>query len=342
MKPSRSDSAREAVLRQILGEEGPLTVSAPSGACPDEDLLVGLAVGNLLKGERESLLGHVAACDVCCSLVVEAFEASAASPAVQERQVRRERPAGRRLWIQFLAPVAAAALLVLGILILLPGEGVRSTDEVLVAEARELAAAAPDLFTTFRPLSHNERIDVRAPVARGGLTLLAPVRSVLEGRPTFRWEPVPGAETYAFRLRSQEDGSVLFETSTAEATLPWPEGREALAPGSAWIWSITVRDAFGQDEGLLAFEVADADARKAMASRFEAIDRHAEPRVALLLEAHVALRAGFLGEAERAARAYLAAHPGDDAGRETLFHVLTLLGASEAAHFKTAPRTEGD
>jgi len=280
--------------------------AAPGNACPRPDLLVGYADGRLLTRERERLEGHLAACETCRSLV--AGLAETAVPAATGR--------GRLVVLARAWPYLAAAGVILAVALAALGPGLlfgrRSTDELLVAAASDLARARPDLFGGFRALDAAERAATDGTVLRssGAVTLLAPRGKVLETRPAFRWEG-GGRATVVLET---DDGRPLWRAEGGEE-LGYPEREAPLAPGSACIWS--VETGATRSDGLL-FHVASAAERDAAAAARATVDARAPARVAKLLYAHWALRRGLLAEAERATRAYLADHPGDVAGQETL------------------------
>lgn len=68
--------------------------------------------------------------------------------------------------------------------------------------------------------------------------------TVLTGRPTLSWQPVPGATEYRVRLvRGQRDAAgdkdqTLWTARTKEPRLPYPEKEKALQPGREYSWSV--------------------------------------------------------------------------------------------------------
>jgi hypothetical protein len=114
----------------------------------------------------------------------------------------------------------------------------------------------------------------------------------------------------------------------AQPPLDLPEA-EALRPGQRYTWSLACTSAAGPRIFDADFEVASTEERAAFESARAAIERIADGRVQQLVLAQHALRLGYLGEAERAARQHLRDHPGDELGRRTLALVFRRLGSAE-------------
>lgn len=78
-------------------------------------------------------------------------------------------------------------------------------------------------------------------------TGLSPSRqSAGSGAPTFRWQPVPGASSYALFLTSDEAGDDIVFSSRADGTsFTVPDGAQGLTAGK-YFWSVVPLDADGQ------------------------------------------------------------------------------------------------
>ncbi len=323
--PLRPEEA--ALLREALRGRGAADVDA--GPCPAPGLLAGLAEGRLLDAEREAVLRHAAACEDCCALLAEAAADDASAVATR----------GRR-WAWIAAPLAAAAVVLLAFTLFREREPERrvDVDATLVAASKDLAAASPDLFGKFWPLGHGERVEARRLQVRGGFRLLQPIGPVLDERPSFRWEPDPEASAYRLRVTRADRRTVLFERTVAAPEAAYPPDAPAPPPDEDCVWTVTTEGALGPTEETGAFRVVTEDARQTLRRKYAAIEARAPRDLVALLEAHVAIRAGLLAEAERIVRARLKEVPSDAAARETLFHVLRKMGASEAEGMGIAPK----
>jgi hypothetical protein len=328
----------DEIVRFLVRHGRSAAGAARDGPCPGDEALARFAEGRTLPAERDPVERHVASCPDCQGLV-----AALAVPLEAEPRLRR--PLG------LLRPRAAAAFLVgaalLGAAAWLTLRRPRPIDEVLVASARDLAGARPDLFAGFQPLDRRERTGVARRTERGAWEPrpLHPAGAILETRPEFLWEPTPGAAR-ARVLLSQRGTPVWTAPAPGPepaegaepARLAYPAAEAPLEPGLAYEWEIAVEGPLGPVQVSRSFSVLATGER----ARFEESAREIEvraPREArALLRAHLALRRGLLAEAERAARAALAERPDDPAARETLFHVLRLLGASEADRLEPAAK----
>ncbi len=294
---------------------------APVGPCPEEDLLAAMASGGLLPEERERLVDHLSGCERCGGVVaaLSKGEAPGIPRAPSRRGVLRlpvpSWAAGRRgkagsplRSIEIRLPVAAAAVLLalagvfLGTRIRSGSPGVdgrpaSDTDGILLASAADLALSRPDLFRDFAPLSREERL-ADAPSVRGTVSsLILPAGKILETRPSFRWQDRPPVAEREVVLRTPA-GAVVFR-ARARAPLPvYPEDAPPLDPGSSYSWTVS-----GLGERI--FAVATSEERAAWEAAVSAIEAQAPAGVRDLLVSHLALRRGFLGEAEQAARRHL-------------------------------------
>jgi hypothetical protein len=290
------------------------------GTCPDEDALAGIASGAGLPEERESVEGHLGTCDDCRRLVV----------ALAGTEARRRGTSRRRL---FAAPLVAAAVLLVGIGVFVVARAARApepdVEQSLESAARELAVADPQLFAAFRPLSAGERASAGSALQRGDLVLLHPSGTVLDPRPSFRWEPVSGIREWEVTL-SKADGTRLWSAKTPEPRLEFPASEAALEPGARYLFEVAGEGPLGRSESGRTFGAAGEESRSAFARARDAIARRTPAPLRDLLVAHLALRGDHWLEAEAAARAYVLERPDEPVGRETLGLVLRLLGSSDA------------
>lgn len=197
-----------------------------------------------------------------------------------------------------------------------------TTDERVLALASELASWRPKIFAAFRPLGPEERKARRPGPRPQGVVVYEPVGTVLELRPRFRWlQPDGDGRERVVRLMD-ERGVLLFQGSSSGSSLDYPASAPDLSPGSRYVWSLD-RGVGAQGKRLThrAFAVAAMPESAAFEEARTALELGAGELAPLLL-ASWALRRGLLVESARAARAYVASHPGDVAAEETLEFVL--------------------
>ncbi len=60
--------------------------------------------------------------------------------------------------------------------------------------------------------------------------------AVRDGRPTFRWRPVEGADSYRVFVRTGEGAPLWNEDAGKRTEFPWPAGRPPLQPGGRYSW----------------------------------------------------------------------------------------------------------
>jgi hypothetical protein len=306
--------------------------SAPPGACPDPILLAGFAEGRLLAVEREPLEVHLARCEDCRTGVAAfVLEGAAAAVPTEAPAPRRGSLLRRTAW--FAIPAAAAAVL----LVALSLQGRRATgdrpldDAVLVAAATDLAKARPEVFGEFRPLSREERLAMPLAPKRGGaLGLRVPCGKVLEARPAFRWEPVPGVARWKVSLLTAA-GKRVWTAESAEPSLAYPAAEAALEPGRRYLFEVSGEGPLGPERARRTFDVASVEESAAAVAAAREIADRAPRAAAPLLEAHWLLRAGLAAAAEAPARRAHAADPSSTPARETLHLVLETLGEFDEA-----------
>jgi hypothetical protein len=323
MDPTRPSDPGPDALAAFAARSRPASSAAP---CPDGGLLAGFAEDRLVAAERVAIESHLAGCDACRAAVVELARDAASGT------VARPVPAApariRRPWRFGLA--AAAAVLVAATCWFSLQRRAQPTDtgEALVASAAELAAARPDLFGGFVPLRPGEEIAPALSQKRGALALLAPAGKVLDRRPAFRWEAVPGVTHWRVSLLTA-DGEPIWTAESAEASLDFPPGPADLAPGRRYIWEAAGDGPLGPEGSRRAFDVASDEERRALDDAGREIDARAPERLRPLLRAHFALRHGCYAAAQSAAEEFVRANPGDSAGRDLLAAADRALGVPD-------------
>ncbi|HLQ37797.1 MAG TPA: hypothetical protein VK348_08350 [Planctomycetota bacterium] len=300
---------------------------AAATACPDANDLAAYAEHRLPAPARLAIERHILEpCAECHDLLATLLTA-AVPEAMGHRAFRRT---FRGTW-QWLA--AAAVLLVAAMLgaVLWLSRGATATDPEarLVATARALVAASPELFLDFTPLSADERLAAGGGDLRGNrLRVKEPVGIVASTRPAFTWEPVSGAAEYEVSLRDA-DGHLLFTARATGPSLPFPDDQPELSAGATFHLAV-LADGVGRSKGDRRFRTASAQQRELLVAAGAAIERTVPAELRQLVLAHFCLRQQFYVEARAAAQASVAAHPDDRLGLETLFHALVQLGEAAA------------
>jgi hypothetical protein len=295
---------------------------AASGACPDPGLVAGLAEGRLLEFEADAVVEHVGRCTVCRTLVAELVRRGPAYgfPPASARATRRS------LAVGWAAALAAAAALVVAVTVFHAGQ-VRDTRETVLASAQELAEARPDLFDGFEPLASG-RSAPPSPT-RGELALFAPAGAVLDARPTFRWEAVPGVTRWTVTLKTDE-GDALWSEESAAPSLAFPATRAALTPGTRYLCEVAGAGPLGPESVQRAFDVAGEDERSEFEDAAREIERRVPARVRSLVLAQVALHRGLYAVAQTEAERFARSAPDDEFGRQTLAAVRRATGEPQS------------
>ena len=181
--------------------------------CPDEHALAAIAAGTMSNEERERLAPHLAACDYCLARIGELarLDTQTAPEAVPDLLLARAAKRGRkrsftasptgvraRVW-------AAAAVLVLGVAVLLDRPWVDSNN----------------------PVPEVRRIDPEA--VRPQITWPTPGQSIDPQGAAIRWTPVTGSLYYDVQVLS-DAGDVLWRGRVDGSTAALPASLE-LAPG---------------------------------------------------------------------------------------------------------------
>ncbi len=326
-RPDRAPSPPEDRLAEFLARtRPPAGTGGDAGPCPGPSLLAGFAEGRLHPRERDAAEEHIARCGACRTAVAGLL-LDREDPDLQEPAPL---PAPRAVlpW-RFAAPAAAAALLAAFLLSGIFGTpSPVGTEGALLAAARDVASARPDLFGEFRPLGRGEALPPALAPKRGAMALLSPAGTVLGTRPWFRWEAVPGVARWRVSLRTAE-GDPLWSAESPTASLPFPPGEEDLRPGTRYIWEASGEGPLGREGSRRAFDIASAAERRAFEEAGRVIDARAPAGLRPLLRAHFALRRGLYAAAVEEAEAFLLLRPGDPSGREVLAAARRALGEPE-------------
>ena len=233
-------------------------------------------------------------------------------------------------------PVVAAAGLVLaaGVLVavrsgLFAPHPAPTSRQALIRAARDLARTHPGLFRTFVPLSRRECLSRDMAAIRGdrACVLIHPSGRILETRPEFCWEIRVDPGPRMLRLLTQ-GGETLWSRPVAASPEVLEPGTPPLVRGTRYLWAILPPGQEIPAPGM-PFEVVSEAQQRAFRKAMAAIEA-ADPVYANLIRAHFAIRGDYYQEAENAIRAHLRQMPGDAVGRETLYYLLSRVGASEA------------
>ena len=143
--------------------------------------------------------------------------------------------------------------------------GVESTSGGRVTARPPLAAAYRDV--RLRPARIAQAsISMRGSGDDVSLRLVSPVSTwILEARPSFHWQPIPGIASYRFQL-TDTTGRVLYEASTRDSSTTLPE-TVALVTGETYAWQVDAKLPDGRAaDGWSEFGIAGADRRDRVAA----------------------------------------------------------------------------
>lgn len=172
-----------------------------TNACPADEDLAALALGELEPGRRDALADHVVACRRCAENAAILLETH------REASDRKAKDSTRRRWIPLAA--AAAAIAVIGLLI---GRARGPAPSVERGRAERIAGLVP---------------------ADGAELPEAPAR--------FAWPPSERAEAYRLRIYRDSGDAVWTSAPTVVPSVELPgEARTRLAGGGAYYWVIEV------------------------------------------------------------------------------------------------------
>ncbi len=300
----------------------------PDEPCPDDNLVAAWAERRL-EGERLARVEeHLSRCDACRAAGGE-LRGEFAIPSLSTARASR----GVRL-----RAVAAAALLALGAgaLYVARRPGPSASDEArLVEVAQRLSREHPELYADLKLVDAAERAATSTDVTRAGLAVLEPAGTIFPGSPRMACTEVAGATSYEFTLYDAR-GKMIWRRPSGAATTLAAADRPELDDGT-YIVDVAATGALGKASASRTFRVASAAARTGWGQAVETV-RRAEPDLADLVLAHLAVRRDYLLEARRLASAWDRAHGTDSAaGRDLEVHVRRLLLWPEGA----APRDDG-
>lgn len=301
-----------------------------TGPCPDANLLAAWAERRL-EGERLAFVqAHLAQCDACRDAGL-ALQDESAIPSLSAARVARR---GVRLWA-----IAAAALLAVGagaLYVTRRGGPAGVGDASLVEVAQRLAGEQGDVLSDLKPVDAAERAASRTDATRAGLTILEPAGTILAGPRRIATTQVPGAGSYEFTI-SDAGGKVLWRSPPGAAnSVEVPE--RAGWSDAPYIVEASATGALGKTSATRTFRVATGAATAGWKRAEDAV-RGAEPDLADLLLAHLAVRRGYLLEARRLASAWDCAHGATSpAGRDLAAHARRLLGWPDDAALPGDPR----
>jgi len=315
----------DPLVRMFLRESSPPAEAPEVGSCPDALVLARMAEGRLFAADRDGVERHLVGCESCRAVVTSLVRETTAAPGLRAVRPRR------LVWKLAAAALAASVLLLLGRA--WKQEAPVTTDASLEEATARLRRAHPDVFGDFRPLSATERRSPPSPLLRGGPRLVAPGATVVDPRPSFRWEPLAGVTAWTVTLRTA-DGTTVWSETAAGSPHPFPPGERDLPRGSAYLWELRAQGPLGETSEQRGFGVADETALRAFTEAKARIAEASPSALRPLLLAQFAFRRGLYDEAERAVREFLAYSPTDDVGRETAYAILRAQGSSEAAAFE--------
>jgi len=190
-----------------------------SEACPADEELAAIALGELEPGRRDALADHVVACRRCAESVGILLETH------REASVRKATASPLRRWIPLAA--AAAAIAVIALLI------------------ARLPTPSPSVER-----GRAERIPGLVP-ADGAELPDPPAR--------FAWPASERAEAYRLKIYRDSGDAAWASADTAAPFLELPpDARARLKPGGAYYWVIEVEGSSGASRlGPFSFRIAD-------------------------------------------------------------------------------------
>jgi hypothetical protein len=156
------------------------------------EALAGYLDHDLSRDERQQVELHLASCVECRAELAQ----------VRGLELRRR----RRRWIPVLAPLAAAAAVVLAIV--LPGR------EAAPSDLRSVPAG-------------DSPLGIVAPAASAEVNLESPV---------FVWRSAGPAASYTFTLQ-EDDGRVVWTSTMTDTSAAVPDSVQ-LTPGRTWFWLV--------------------------------------------------------------------------------------------------------
>ncbi len=204
--PSCADEVRRLEMARGALPGGEIEAE-PRAECPGDELLAGLAAGELEDAARRETMMHLATCGHC-RRVVASLARALADPEIAAARIAADRT-NRRRFVRLGIPAAAAAVLLIGVL----GRQATESPQPVVHRAPAIEAVGEP-----QPIS-----------PRG-----------VGARPAWlRWGAVAEADRYRVTL-FQADGRVLYQLELGDTAAALPDSIR-LVPGSAYLWKVEAR-----------------------------------------------------------------------------------------------------
>ncbi len=307
--------------------------AAPDPECPDANLLSGYGSDALLPEEAGYVKAHLSMCPPCTRIVDSIRRDSEVE--VRGNSVRRlSAEAGL---FRHPAILITAALIVLtaslAILRLYASES-RSIDQRMDQISARLRSEHPEILGDYHYLGPLERSNPDAPVHRspGPLLLISPRQSILDLQPTFRWRST--SETshnteYHVELKSEDLSDLIWEGSTRQNTITYPENAPALKRGKVYRWFVFPKGSKPSES--FQFRAATLDLKQRYEQASEILRDEVPVELLDLSLAHLAIRMKLWVTAEESAKMACFSIPDESAALETLYYVQSLLGTEEAS-----------
>lgn len=308
------DPSDAAVLRALFSNE------------PNEQELVEFVVGCLPETRTREIETHVSVC-VQCAEAIEDLRRFA--PAVPPSPRVVALPARKwRTWMQIGALAAAALIAAVSIggllrhrpapppLVASLHDGIGMDTLTAAGELGGLPNLDPQEKSWIADALRTGRLPAGAPLTAGhpgvlrgaadaaAFRLLSPVdRRVVDDRPEFRWEPMPGASTYEVTVFTEDENIVAHGTTAGSSWRP----DAALPRGVRLNWQVSAKHGGAQTiapappAAPVSFELISSDS----AARIERTRGGSHLQLAVLY-AH----AGLIDEAQSELTALEAANPG--------------------------------
>lgn len=288
---------RDLFARWAAARGAPRSEAAP---CPDPGELAAWSAGAVSDDRREALSAHVAACAPCLTTLV-ALEREAVVDSAPVAAPTSRWP-GRALGFRRFAWGLAAAMVIaaVGLVLARRARDPVAHDPIEVAAARVHGTDA-GLASSVAALTEAELAALAMEPQRGRFRVLLPQGVVLDGRPSVRVDPMPGATRYAVSVRGP-DGALIAAWEAATAESPWPADAPRVPAGLECVVAVEVNGAAGRTRAVGAFRAATEAEAASSSAAARTLEGVASPAVASLLRARRALRRGELADAEASLR----------------------------------------
>jgi hypothetical protein len=187
--------------------------AAPTGDCPTPDQIWAALDGDLSGPEVEALAGHLAGCAGCREAWQLARRVAGENGEVRPID-RAERPAFRRRWRPLLAGMAAAALLVVGLGVIVK--------------------------------TRTQRVEYREPEQGEITSLVGPDVALPHSHCLLRWSPGPDGSQYKVDVATESLEVIATSDiiDTPEYLVP-PETLARLPAGAKLVWQVELMDPEG-------------------------------------------------------------------------------------------------